>query len=237
MGFVALEAQAQIPKLVKEFSPQKDKAQLAKCEMTKAAIKFAIDVSMELIGLTTTIVAGPGLGKLSKGSGKAFPILKEWLNKQGDETKELIAGLREKKLASHIKNAASLAKFTNAQGTTLKNIGMSASKKAKDAADKSTSTGSGDMPYLEMHLTKARGMCGNLFGVAEDNTLGTIDSVTTFIVDYLTASQDALEDLYNSLMGYQEGGIFPVMLDSLMDAEYLQIRNMALHKDTKRYAV
>lgn len=233
MGFVALEAQAQIPKLVKEFSPQKDKAQVAKCELAKAAIKFAIDACMEMLSQASTGLAAPFLGRVSKGTKTAFPLLKQWLNYVGEKDHPIAPGLREKQLAAHIKNAASGIKYTVGQGTIAKNMAKGANNKGKDSQDKTTSSGTGDMPALEMHLTKARGMCGNLFHVAEDNNPGTIDSASKFIIDYLGATQDALEDHFNSLVGYNDDGEYPKLLDPLMDAEYGQVRNMGIHKDTK----
>lgn len=232
-----MEIESQVPKLVKEFSPQRDKAQLAKCEMVKASIKFAIDVAMEAMGIGTTFLAGPFLGKVSRGGGKAFMKIGDYINKSP------IPGLREKQLASWIKSSAAVTKFSTTYGQITQKVVEEHKKTMKNSGDKTKSSDTSPMPSLEMHLSTARGMCGNIFGVAEDDSSSTIDSVTKFIVDYLVASQDALENHFNSLMSYHDPSDYETddsvlgvhLLDRLMDAEYLRVGSLVLHKDTKRY--
>jgi hypothetical protein len=102
--------------------------------------------------------------------------------------------------------------------------------------DSSHSSSYGSMPALELHMTKATGLCGNAFSIPEDDSESQIATAIKFMEDYLEETQSSLEGQFRSLIYRDDGSVGP-LLDALMSVQYMRAGDISenVYSESKRY--
>ena len=85
LDITKFEVGDKVPALIKDFSPSRDKLQLAKCELVKSTIKMVVDMVLDAVNVFSTFGTGPMIAHLVKmnelkGPLKDVTLLKEWLS-------------------------------------------------------------------------------------------------------------------------------------------------------------
>jgi hypothetical protein len=181
----------------------------------KDIIQLGIDVVIDAVAIGFTVSGLPGVGNSISNTAKNA---KQWTQFAIVKAQQ-IAGMTMK---------------WKGKGEAL----QAAIDRAKaKPGDDSHSSSYGSMPALELHMTKATGLCGNAFSIPEDDSGSQITAAINFLEDYLEETQRSLEGQFRSLIIYRNDGSFGPLLDALMSVQYMRPGDNSenVYSESKRY--
>ena len=204
-----------IPRIVNEFAAERDGKKIAHCELVKVMIELGFDIVMEAGTLGMSIGGFPGVmpQRISDKAQRA----KKWTEFSMSKAMEITGTIRSWEGKGRAVDAA-------------------IKKAIAKAGDTSLSSAYGSMPALEIHMSKATGLCGNAFSVPEDDSGAQIEASMNFMVDYMDETMGSLERQWRSLIIFQEDGSVSPLLDALMSLQYIRPSDVSdnVYSESKR---
>jgi hypothetical protein len=203
---VGLEAHA----AVDGFTPQHDKVRAANCQLAKTVAEMVVDVGIQ------AGVMGVNLGQFSGALG-AMSARADKLMAQAKISNNYKQAVR----ASQQLNMARNSMYYTQWGTGVGRKGQSAGQQLHDAHYNAKGSQVPEReikePRLEFPMIKGHGLCGNVFGVIEDNAGAQVDQLVAFVNEQLHGLRYSVEQLFNSLFIKDQGDLGDVALQDIMD--------------------
>lgn len=195
--------------LIANFTPQHNKVRAAQCQAVKDAAEIAADIAMQAAVMSV--------------NGGAFA---ETLKRLTIQTEATVQGLIDnKKPFFEIAAARQKAHFAR-QAANYVQWGVPQGRKIYKATTSYTQVSYLDResgvkerlpPRLEFPMIKGHGFCGNVMGVIDDNSGAQGDELKKWILEFLKALQEILEDLFDSLFNKEKEDIGRVLMTSIME--------------------
>ncbi|KAH8586287.1 hypothetical protein B0O99DRAFT_602634 [Bisporella sp. PMI_857] len=176
--------------LVEAFTPQKDYIQAAKCQLAENLVRLTVALGFQIAN--TALSAASKFVDIKMLTDEALSIL-------GD------MGISSNIQEFFINNAKTWAD----SGEHIHNIIMN----RKNARQPAANPWQGQAEMLKLSVTTVKGMCGNQFGVGNDDNAVRTDELQRFVLDHFNANQEKLIYNFEAMMHYnkEHGGKSPIL--------------------------
>jgi hypothetical protein len=230
-------ALSQVLDLVKAFTPQVDGLRVRNCELAKKLLNLTFDMSVHLLQDITGIFFFPEV------TGIVFkPILESFWNKKvlalaREGTATLMPKLFGDLMLDEKERNEWMKILGNLIGTGV-NVdqwhSIVAKFKAKSGlfnfdtqpgSDRDKEHEQAALPMLNLLMTTSTNMCGNKYGVINDDNISHVSKLQSFIVEYSTTLRGMLDLAFRSHFNYDNTASPTKIL-----AKFRQI-SMLTHRD------
>lgn len=189
------------------YTPQHDKVRAAQCQLAKDTAEMVVDVTIQ--AGVMAVNAGQFTGVIAVMAIRAERTMEG--AKQTGDYKQAVHAAQQLNLA---RNSMYYTQWTIGQARK----GYSAGRKFSDVRynDRESQLPGREIPRLEFPHIRGHGLCGNVFGVVEDNAGSQVDQLIVFINDQLHGLRYTVEQVFNSLFVKEQEDLGDVALEDIM---------------------